>query len=287
MFSTLKWKLAAVLFLCTAVQMASAAAADFDGMVAIGDEQLHAVQSGEGPYTVVLESGFGSDLSVWRKVVPQIAKKAQVLVYSRAGAGKSPARAQALTLEQSTGELVQLLAQRNLKPPYILVGHSYGGFLIRSFAARHPEQVAGMVFVDPADEGLETVLRGINPAGVAKDQRDMLANMPPQWQGDLKLVQRILDAGALPAMPSLPDVPAVLLTSVRSRAGSDFYLETPEAITIKRERHAAFMSQFSTGAHVFTPNSGHNIHMQEPELVIDAIEQVMRAATQKAARPAR
>jgi pimeloyl-ACP methyl ester carboxylesterase len=285
MITTLKWKLAALL--CSATLLGSATAADFDGMVAVGKEQLHAVQSGEGAYTVVFESGFGSDLTVWRKVAPQIAKKAQVLTYSRAGAGKSPARAQALTLEQSGTELAQLLAQRNLKPPYILVGHSYGGFLIRAFAAHHPEQVAGLVFVDPADEGLENVLRGIDPERVAKDQRDMLASMPPQWQGDLKQVQRILDAGALPAMPALPDVPAVLLTSVRSRGGSDFFLETPEVIKIKRARHAAFMSQFSTGAHVFTPNSGHNIHMQEPDLVIGAIEQVMQAAAQKAARAAK
>ena len=73
---------------------------------------------------------------------------------------------------------------------------------------------------------------------------------------------------------ALPDVPAVLITSVQARAGSDFFQETPEVIKLKRQRHAAFLSQFFSGAHVFTPNSGHGIQRQEPELVIAAIEQV-------------
>ena len=88
-------------------------------------------------------------------------------------------------------------------------------------------------------------------------------------------------------MPALPDVPTVLLTSVQARAGSDLFQETPAIVKIKRERHAAFLGQFSSGAHVFTPNSGHGIQMQEPELVIAAIGQVMTLATQGAARVAK
>lgn len=280
------WKLASALCLLANLA-ASAAAADVDGMVDIGAGQLHAVQAGEGPYTVVFESGFASDLSVWRKVAPEVAGKSRVLVYSRAGAGKSPARAHALTIAQSSAELSELLAKRQIKPPYILVGHSYGGFLIRYFAANHPEQVAGMVFVDPADEGLETVLRAIDPARVRQDQQALRDSMPPQARGDLQMIQKLLDDGKLPAMPALPDVPTVLLTSVRARAGSEFYQETPEVVKIKRARHADFLTQFSSGAHVFTPNSGHNIQQQEPALVVAAIEQVRLAATQEAARRAR
>lgn len=281
------WTLAGLLSAAAFTQPATAAATDFDGMVSIGQHQLQVAQAGEGPYTVVFEAGFASDQSVWRKVAPEVAKKAAVLVYSRAGYGKSPARPWPLTLEQSAQELAEVLSQRKVTGPLILVGHSYGGFLIRRFAATHPAQVAGMVFVDPADEGFEAVLKGIDAARVQQDQRMLASGIRPEWQGELQTIQAMLDAGQLPAMPALPDVPAVLITSVQSRAGSDFFQETPAVIQLKRQRHAAFLSQFSSGAHVFTPNSGHGIQMQEPELVVAAIGQVMTLATQNAARVAK
>jgi pimeloyl-ACP methyl ester carboxylesterase len=266
---------------------ATVAAADADRMVKVGAEQLHVVQGGSGPFTVVFEAGFASDLSVWRKVLPEMASQARVLAYSRAGTGQSPARTTPLGLEQSGAEFEQMLVAAGAKPPYILVGHSYGAFLIRQFAARHPEQVAGMVFVDPADEGLEVALKRVDPARVLQDQRMLAASMPGKWQGDLNLVQHILDAGQLPAMPALPDVPTVLLTSVRTRAQSDFFQETPAAVRIKRERHQAFFSQFSSGAHVVTPNSGHHIQLMEPQLVRAALSQVLASATELAAVRAR
>ena len=266
---------------------AAVAAADADRMVKVGAEQLHVVQGGSGAFTVVFEAGFASDLSVWRKVMPETAGQARVLAYSRAGTGQSPARSTPLGLEQSGAEFEQMLVAAGAKPPYILVGHSYGAFLVRQFAARHPEQVAGMVYVDPADEGLEVALKRVDPARVLQDQRMLAASMPGKWQGDLTLVQNILDAGQLPAMGPLPDVPTVLLTSVRTRAQSDFFQETPAAVRIKRERHQAFFSQFSSGAHVVTPNSGHHIQLMEPQLVRAALSQVLASATELAERRAR
>lgn len=280
-----KWKLAALLW--AASFTVSAAAGDFDGMVSVGKNQLQVAQAGQGPYTVVFEAGFASDLTVWRKVAPAIANQAAVLVYSRAGYGKSPVRAQPLTMEQSVAELAEVLSERKVEGPLILVGHSYGGFLIRHFAAAHPQRVAGLVFVDPADEGLESVIGRIDQARLRQDQRMLVSSIPAKWLGDLQVIQKILDAGKLPATPPLPDVPSVLITSVRTRAGSDFFQETPEIVRIKRERHAAFISQFSSGAHIFTPNSGHTIQLQEPELVVAAITQVLVSATQNAARVAR
>lgn len=262
----------------------AALAAPFDGMVDVGSHQLHVVHMGEGPYTVVFEAGFGSDMSAWRKVAPEIAKKAGVLVYSRAGLGQSPARQYGMPVEQSAAEFEQMLAAVKAKGPFILVGHSYGAFLIRLYAARHPANVAGMVFVDPADEGIENVLKKIDDQRVATDRRKLLLMTPPAMQDDLRLIQQIMYQGSLPAMPALPDVPAVVLTSVRADPQSDFFIETPQAVRIKRERHQAFFSQFSGGAHVVTANSGHAIQMQEPELVIAAVEQVLGGAMRHAQR---
>ncbi|WP_395011298.1 alpha/beta fold hydrolase, partial [Undibacterium sp.] len=133
----------------------TAQAQDKDALVDIKNGKLHAVVTGDGPYTVVFEAGFISDLSVWRKVAPTVAKQAQILVYSRAGVGKSPARSQPLNLLQHTEELQQLITALDLKKPLILVGHSYGGWVVRQFASAYPKQVAGLVLVDPANETLE------------------------------------------------------------------------------------------------------------------------------------
>lgn len=210
-----------------------------------------------------------------------------MLVYSLAGYGKSPVRAQPLTMEQSVAELGAVLAARKVDGPLILVGHSYGGFLIRAFAANHPQRVAGMVFVDPADEGFEAIIGRIDPVRTQPDRRLLAGAIPAKWQGELQAIQKLLDAGRLPPMPALPDVPAVLITSVKADPASEFFQETPAIVKLKRERHAAFISQFSSGAHVFTPNSGHGIQRQEPELVVAAIDQVITLATQGAARTAK
>lgn len=281
-------RLSAALFALIAVSgNLFAAPAAQDAMLDTGDTRLHVIQQGEGPYTVVFEAGFASDLSAWRKVAPEVAKRARVLLYSRAGSGQSPAIGTPQTLEQSAARFARMLAAADARAPYILVGHSYGALLMRAFAGAHPEQVAGLVLVDPADEGLETALRALDARRVEQDRMKLLSLVPQAWQGELKLVQQIMDSGKLPPMAALPDVPAVLISSVRADPGADFFLETPAAVRIKRARHQAFFAQFSSGAHVVTANSGHAIAQQEPELVVAAIGQVIDAASKAAERRAR
>lgn len=248
--------------------------------VAVGAKpyQVQTTRGGAGRYTVILESGFGTDLRAWRKVVPELAKVARVVSYSRAGYGASEPRPEPRTFEQSTAELEQFIAAARLAPPFILVGHSYGGLLVRAFAARHPEQVAGMVFVDPADERFNPALRKLDAARAAEDDRQFAAFVPPKFQAELKLLQPVLDSGALPLAGKLPDVPAVVLTSVQQADKPMFFLETPQAVAVKQELHASFLHQFSDGSQVLTAKSGHNIQLDEPELVIAAVNKVIVAA---------
>ncbi|QNA99670.1 alpha/beta fold hydrolase [Massilia sp. Se16.2.3] len=240
--------------------------------------------AGSGRYTVIFESGFGTDLRAWRKVAPALAGKARVFTYSRAGHGGSEARPEPRTIEQNSVELEQLVAAAKLAPPFILVGHSYGGLLVRSYAARHPEQVAGMVLVDPSDEGLNPALRKLDAERAANDDRQFAAIVPARFQAELRLLQPVLDSGKLALAGKLPDVPTVVLTSVQQTEKPEFFVQAPQAVAIKQGLHANFLRQFSDGSQVLTARSGHNIELEEPELVIAAVEKVMAAADKRPGR---
>ncbi len=246
-------------------------------MVAVGQYKVNLAMQGEGPYTVLFESGFGMDLNAWRKVAPAIARSARVVTYSRAGYGKSDARPEPRTPAQSSAELDQLVQAAGLQPPFILVGHSYGGLLIRAFAARHPGQVAGMVFVDPSDEHFAAALRHLDAQRAADDDRLMEQLTPPSLRPELKEVLAALN-GPRPVAGALPDVPAIVITSMRAYASPEFFMQTPAAQALWRDAHANLISRFTGGSQVVTANSGHLVQMDEPELVIGAIGQVIRAA---------
>lgn len=251
------------------------AQAQANDTVAVGPYRMNVAVQGDGPYTVLFESGFGMDLRAWRKVAPAIAESARVVTYSRAGYGKSDPRPEPRTPAQSSAELDELVRAAGLRPPFILVGHSYGGLLIRAFAARHPEQVAGMVFVDPADEGFAAALKRLDAQRAAQDDQLMEQLTPAPLLPELKAVQAALDSGR-PVAGALPDVPAVVLTSMRSYAQPEFFLQTPAAQALWRDAHAGLTRQFTGGSQIVTTNSGHIIQMDEPELVIGAIRQVIR-----------
>ncbi len=265
----------------------SVLAQDKDALVDIKNGKLHAVLAGDGPYTVVFEAGFVSDLSVWRKVAPNIAKHAQILVYSRAGVGQSPARSQALNLSQHTEELHQLVSALEIKKPLILVGHSYGGWVVRQFASAYPKQVAGLVLVDPANETLEIELKKIDAAKVAQDQQRLAKMAPPSAKADLDLVQAIFDQGKLPNPAALPNVPMAILSSVQEFKNNPFFQETAVALQVKRDLHAKLANGFSNASHIVTNRSGHHIQMDEPHLVINAIEQIITSLTIEAEKLAR
>ncbi|MCC2974751.1 alpha/beta fold hydrolase [Massilia sp. IC2-476] len=246
--------------------------------IKVGDYRVEAGTAGSGRYTVILEAGFGRNKDVWSRVTLPLAKSAKLMSYSRAGHGNSDPRPEAPTIAARTNELEQLIAKLDLKPPFVLVGHSYGGFLIRSYAARHPEQVAGMVFVDPSDEQFNVELRKLDSAAVDKDTKLTEQFMPPRFHPELRSVQAVLETGKLPFAGALPDVPVAVLTSVQKREQPQLFLETPAAVQVWRGLHERFFRNFSNGSHIVTAESGHNIHQEQPQLVVAAVEGVIAAA---------
>lgn len=119
-------------------------------LVDVGGHRLHVHIEGEdrpGP-VVLFEAGLSCPLDVWAWIQPAIARVAPTFAYDRAGLGGSDPGPTPRTAARMLDELDAALAATGTSGPYVLVGHSFGGLLIRAFAQRRPEQVAGMVLVD-------------------------------------------------------------------------------------------------------------------------------------------
>jgi pimeloyl-ACP methyl ester carboxylesterase len=120
-------------------------------LVDVGGWRLHLnctgrAQSGEP--TVILEPGIGAFSVEWSLVQPLVTEHARVCSYDRAGSGWGEWGPHPRTLRQIVFELHTLLERAGEKPPFIVVGASYGGWLARVYQLTHPEQVAGIVLVD-------------------------------------------------------------------------------------------------------------------------------------------
>ena len=120
-------------------------------LVDIGACKLHLKRQGSGQPVVVLESGIAATSISWSLVQPRLAQFSTVCSYDRAGLGWSERRDRSCpcTLEQMVRELEALLRKSGLGAPFVLVGHSFGGLVVNAFAHVYPEQVAGLVLVDP------------------------------------------------------------------------------------------------------------------------------------------
>lgn len=123
-------------------------------LVDVGGRRLHVLCKGSGCPTVVIEQGAGGPALAWIQLQAEIAKFARVCIYDRAGYQWSDTVKGARTLESRVKDLQMLLEKGRIAGPYVLVAHSYGGFLIRLFAREYPDSVTGMVFVDAPHESV-------------------------------------------------------------------------------------------------------------------------------------
>jgi pimeloyl-ACP methyl ester carboxylesterase len=114
----------------------------------VGRHRLHYRCAGSGTPAVILEAGIAASSVSWSRVQPEIGRFTRVCSYDRAGLAWSEYTAAPRTTGALVSELRALLQQAGIPPPYILVGHSFGGVIIRAFARAHSQEVAGLVFVD-------------------------------------------------------------------------------------------------------------------------------------------
>ena len=122
------------------------------GFVDAGAHRLHVVVCGEGSPAVMLESGIAASSLSWARVQPELARFTRTCAYDRAGLAWSESAPPPLVFDRILQDLDVVAASLDATSPIILVGHSFGSLIVRGYAARHPERVAGLVLVDPPTE---------------------------------------------------------------------------------------------------------------------------------------
>jgi pimeloyl-ACP methyl ester carboxylesterase len=118
-------------------------------LASVGRHRLHYRSSGTGTPAVVFDAGIAASSLTWSRVQPAIAEVTRAVSYDRAGLAWSESTSIPRSMATLVSELRLLLQRADAPPPYVLVGHSFGGLVIRAFARAHPDEVAGLVFVDP------------------------------------------------------------------------------------------------------------------------------------------
>ncbi|MBI3803223.1 MAG: alpha/beta hydrolase [Nitrospirae bacterium] len=284
-------------------------------LVDIGGRRLHSYPLGEGGPTVVLEAaGLGCALD-YEVIQQALAKETRVCAYDRAGMGWSDPYAGRLSVEALMEDLRALLHQERIGPPYILVGGSAGGLIIELFARRHPDEVAGLVMIDALDEAVLDrlphagaylmrrisiagigarlgLLRYLDPfglrkfPGIAGNIRSALTYRPAPWAAARSFLQSLKTSAAqLHAAPPLrEDLPLIVLTHgvVGDLLGPHADPKLLRVIeTIWQEQQAALARRTSRGRQIFAEKSGHRIIAQQPELVIEAVREVLSMARGK------
>src|SRR5271169_5348806 len=117
-------------------------------LVRVNERRMHIHVTGDGTPTVVFESGMGASCLSWTLVQPQVGQFTRAVSYDRAGHGWSDPAREPRTAQQIAQELHTLLNATGVPGPYVLVGHSFGGYVNRAFAHMYRNELVGMVLVD-------------------------------------------------------------------------------------------------------------------------------------------
>src|SRR5215208_2584560 len=143
---------AGAIYQAIATELAERAYPPSGQMVDVGGYSLHINCVGQGSPTVILDAGSGGFSAHWVRVQREVSGSTRVCAYDRAGMGWSEMGPEPRDAKQITSELHALLEGANIEDPYVLVGHSFGGMYMQTYAARYPDEVAGVALVDSSTD---------------------------------------------------------------------------------------------------------------------------------------
>jgi pimeloyl-ACP methyl ester carboxylesterase len=267
-------------------------------LVDVGGYRLHINCSGTGSPTVVIDVGLSDWSMMWSWVQPAVAKKTRVCTYDRAGMGWSEVGPQPRTAHQFVKELHALLHNASIRGPYVLVGHSLGGFTVRLFAHDYPAEVAGAVLIEsmsprqvahlPTDIKAQptsqshafSILPALARVGLVRlvaQPLGLIPHLPPQTERAYvalfvrpHYLQALMDeaqgipesAAQADAVKTLGDVPLIVLSRGLGNSPSDKTWQVMQTELLHLSSHSQ---------QLIAHKSGHNIEIDQPEAAVGAI----------------
>ncbi len=271
-------------------------------LVDIGGYRLHLTCSGEGQ-TVVLEYGQQGSYLDWYLVQPQIAQFARVCAYDRGGYGWSDPSPKPRVPSIMAEELHALLHAAGEAPPYILVGHSFGGLSALMFAQKFPDEVAGVVLVDTSLPEMMARLRWRDRVRLRLIQAAIPFGLP-RWRGwcggaappEIRGLKRAIScrsslyeiyyrewssfpqsAAEARAITSIGSIPLIVIT----RDPSEERNSTREAEWNRLQQERAHLS--SNSEFVIASGSGHDVPRDRPDVIVAALKKLIRASARPSA----
>lgn len=289
-----------------------------------GGHKLHMDIQGVGSPVVIFENGSADFSFIWSMVQPEIAKLTKTVSYDRAGYGCSEQGPLPRTSRQICWELHTALKNAGVNPPYILVGQSFGGFIVRAFARYYPGEVAGMILVEAVQEDQKIFMGGDKPMRIRESARGRIApeiqtSYTPSYDTSTSSSTMTMDIDPLfkrfpeniqsrqiwaqsqphyiPSVQAemdwspedvsnlfnhrnekeylLGNMPLIVMT--RGKGGFEGRKDSLQLENYRLASQEQLVRLSSNSKHIIVMNSGHNIHVEDPGAVIEAIEEVLIA----------
>jgi pimeloyl-ACP methyl ester carboxylesterase len=262
------------------------------GMVDVGGYELFFQCVGEGTPTVILEAGADGGAGYWVKVQSSGDRSYRVCSYDRANIPSSGKAPKPRTYLDMARDLHALLVNAHIGGPYILVGHSGGGLLVRVFADQYPEEVVGLVLVDSAHPDMGArLLAGLPPKSAFEPKAIREWRIWLSWMDDSHgslyrdregLDTKVSNAQVKAAKP-LGDLPLVVISRSPDNPTLEGRLPLPAETNVKlrqiwQDLQNELVGLSSNSTHIIAAHAGHMIPTEEPELVIDAIRKLVNEA---------
>ena len=263
-FGLLAALLAAVVAACSVYDQAIASLFD------VGDgRQLYLACQGEGSPTVVMEAGGAGHSGSWRFVQPDVSTFTRVCAYDRSGTGRSSSVPPRGTVPASAEELHTLLEAAAVPSPYVLVGHSLGGIIVRQFATEYPNEIAGIVLVDTSQGDIRARFQEV----LTPEEWQRYSS--PSHDGDF-----VFPEGTDLLGPDLADTPLVVLSAALWRDAVPPDL-AEKLSGFRQQMHQELLELSSNSTHIIAEDSDHGIPRNRHDLVVDAIRQVVETAREQ------
>lgn len=249
-----------------------------DRFTGVRGKRQHLLDVGSGKPVVVFVSGFGDRVSSWMTVQRKVAELTRTISYDRAGLGESEMLSTDRSLDTLVSELNEILQKEDAEPPYIMVGHSYGGHIIRYYAHKYPGHVAGLVLVDATVEHMEDEFKRIKTPSEIKSYDSLSEHgRDPKWSDGVRLEADYFKANnnLIKGVLFNKDIPATIITAMNTPESNFEFLKGINEMKVTL--HKRWVLESPHLKHVFANKSGHYVQFDEPQLVINEIKALVNA----------